>query len=107
MTSVRQPSFALKLNPPPPLLYDFFRAFDRADDVCAAFSFPLANDGVGLTTAFVLYDCEGILAKGGEHGTLFSFKGVDDHPAVLMFLQQFCPIGTAGEDYECDDGCGS
>ena len=98
---------ALKLNPPPPLLYDFFRTFNWADNSCAAFGLTLANNRIGPLAAFVFHNCKRLLAERGEQGALFSFEGVDDHPAGIMFLHQLCTVGTAGEEYECANGCGS
>lgn len=84
-------------------MYGFFPAINRGEDARAAFGLALANDSIGRPAAFLFHNRKGVLAEGGEHGTLLSCEGVDDHPAVPMFLQEFCPVGTAGEGHESND----
>ena len=60
--SERPSLFALKLNAPPALLYDFLRAFYRAGHAGSTFGFPFPHDGIG-SAAFLLHEGEGILPK--------------------------------------------
>jgi len=90
------------LNPPSPFLHDLLRPFYWAYDPSSAFGLALLHNGIGSTT-FFLHEGEGVCAKGGEHGPLFSYEGIDNHPSVFAFLKKFCPFATAGESDDEED----
>ena len=89
-------SFALKLNPPPSFLHDFFPTFDRADQSRAALGFSLSDNGITPAGAFVLYDREGILPEGGKQGTLFFSERIHYNAAMVVLLNELGTVGTAG-----------
>ncbi len=88
-------SFALKLNPPTPLLYEFLRSIKRTHDSSAPFGFSLANDAVGTTAAFFLHEVKRLSAERGKHWPLSLFKWIDDNSTRVVLLNHFCAIRTA------------
>ena len=89
-------SLTPKLNAPAAFLYGFLRTFYWADRADTASRLPFLHDGIGAS-AFFLHESEGICAKRGQHRSLLSYEGINNHPSVFPFLKQFCPLSTAGQ----------
>lgn len=94
----------MELNPPPALTNGFLRPFHCTGNACASFGFSFADDGVG-SVAFLFHQREGFCSGSGQQGSLFAFEWVDDHAAVLGFLQELGPIRASGEEEPSDEPC--
>ena len=88
-------SLTLKLNAPSTFLNNFLCAFHRTEHAASPFRFPLAHNRIKSAT-FLLHKSEGVCARGRQHRSLFPPERIDDHSSIFPFLNQFCPIGTAG-----------
>jgi hypothetical protein len=96
-------SLTLKFHAPSTFLNNFLCAFHRTEYTASPLRFPFAHDRIG-SAAFLLHEREGVCARGRQHRSLFSPERIDDHPSIFPFLNQFCPIGTAGQGDDEEDG---